>query len=547
MAYNYEYPYSNPSQFNVDWLLRKMKELAEEWAAFKPEILAAFDAFKKEVLENEAAHKAEVQALIDAYQAEVNGEIGALKAQMEKILEDFKTFTDEITEKTDGYDEKIAALETSQAEQDTKIASLQTTQQSHGEALATLDQRTGQLETTVTALSGSVSDISASVESLESTVSSHTTAISALQTEQQSLDTRLESAEDSISEIDTQISNLNTSQQQQDAQIATLQTVQQDHETEIGDLTYDNNQNISKINSLDTRVTALEEGGGGGGGAAGPVIDVTTIPGWPASGQSIVNAFNAYTTAHPDHIMYFPAGTYKIDGGLQVPSYTFCDKNVTFNMQNAAAFIGYASANAPAYHWRGGNFIWPQSSPGQSLFYGHEIHVDDVLFNGPTTNFVYLFGSIPVFTANNCECIGPMSVFITAQAANGAAPRIVVSNCRIGAVDCLVEGATAATPNSAFYSCVFSGSSWSNIFLRYCLRTIFVSCHIQIAGVMNYEGDVTFSACSIIWTASMPSGSTNFPSLGYVGCVFNSVSNDPTTMLGKTRSAANSYKTNIIK
>lgn len=31
MAYNYEYPYVDPEQYNSDWLVNKVKELEEEW------------------------------------------------------------------------------------------------------------------------------------------------------------------------------------------------------------------------------------------------------------------------------------------------------------------------------------------------------------------------------------------------------------------------------------------------------------------------------------------------------------------------------------
>lgn len=32
MAYNYEYPYTDPNRYNDDWLINKVKELAEEWS-----------------------------------------------------------------------------------------------------------------------------------------------------------------------------------------------------------------------------------------------------------------------------------------------------------------------------------------------------------------------------------------------------------------------------------------------------------------------------------------------------------------------------------
>lgn len=35
MAYNYEWPYTNPEQYNDDWLLTKMKQLAAEWEQMK--------------------------------------------------------------------------------------------------------------------------------------------------------------------------------------------------------------------------------------------------------------------------------------------------------------------------------------------------------------------------------------------------------------------------------------------------------------------------------------------------------------------------------
>ena len=36
MAYNYEYPYTDPQRYNADWLLSAMKRLEEEWKIFVP-------------------------------------------------------------------------------------------------------------------------------------------------------------------------------------------------------------------------------------------------------------------------------------------------------------------------------------------------------------------------------------------------------------------------------------------------------------------------------------------------------------------------------
>ena len=52
MAYNYEFPYTDPNLYNDDWLLKKMKELLaemeglEEW---KTEYEQAYEDFKKMV------------------------------------------------------------------------------------------------------------------------------------------------------------------------------------------------------------------------------------------------------------------------------------------------------------------------------------------------------------------------------------------------------------------------------------------------------------------------------------------------------------------
>lgn len=52
MAFNFEYPYVDPTQYNADWLLKKMKELLarmdsmDEWRA---EYEAAYEDYKKMV------------------------------------------------------------------------------------------------------------------------------------------------------------------------------------------------------------------------------------------------------------------------------------------------------------------------------------------------------------------------------------------------------------------------------------------------------------------------------------------------------------------
>lgn len=58
MAYNYEFPYTDPNLYNDDWLLKKMKALLDD--------LAALDEWK-------AAHEQEYQELKDLYDAVMAG------------------------------------------------------------------------------------------------------------------------------------------------------------------------------------------------------------------------------------------------------------------------------------------------------------------------------------------------------------------------------------------------------------------------------------------------------------------------------------------
>lgn len=53
MAYNYEYPYTDPYRYNDDWLLRKMKDLIDEWAAMQKQfadLQTAFNDLKNYVM-----------------------------------------------------------------------------------------------------------------------------------------------------------------------------------------------------------------------------------------------------------------------------------------------------------------------------------------------------------------------------------------------------------------------------------------------------------------------------------------------------------------
>lgn len=60
MAYNHEYPYTDPERYNDDWLLNKMKELEEKIIGIEEDIFAKSKLYIDEVL---APYQAEVRQL----------------------------------------------------------------------------------------------------------------------------------------------------------------------------------------------------------------------------------------------------------------------------------------------------------------------------------------------------------------------------------------------------------------------------------------------------------------------------------------------------
>lgn len=59
MAYNYEWPYTDPNRYNDDWLLHKMQELLakmDEIENWKVEYSEAYEAFKKLVHDIESGN-----------------------------------------------------------------------------------------------------------------------------------------------------------------------------------------------------------------------------------------------------------------------------------------------------------------------------------------------------------------------------------------------------------------------------------------------------------------------------------------------------------
>lgn len=89
MAYNYEYPYTDPYRYNDDWLLRKMKDLTEEWAAMQKQfadLQTAFNDLKNYVM-NYFANLDLTQEVSDKIDSMVSS--GELDAILEPIVKKY--------------------------------------------------------------------------------------------------------------------------------------------------------------------------------------------------------------------------------------------------------------------------------------------------------------------------------------------------------------------------------------------------------------------------------------------------------------------------
>ena len=91
MAYNYEYPYTDPNRYNADWLLNKMKELEgrldgiveETLALTKTYVDSRLETYQSQI-ENIRLEIAEVSQKTDTLSAHVADEVLRLES---KILE----------------------------------------------------------------------------------------------------------------------------------------------------------------------------------------------------------------------------------------------------------------------------------------------------------------------------------------------------------------------------------------------------------------------------------------------------------------------------
>lgn len=91
MAYNYEYPYTDPNRYNADWLLNKMKELEGRLDGIVEEALRLTKIYVDERLAGYQAQISDIKREINKLYAqddEISAEIVRQVARLEDLIAD---------------------------------------------------------------------------------------------------------------------------------------------------------------------------------------------------------------------------------------------------------------------------------------------------------------------------------------------------------------------------------------------------------------------------------------------------------------------------
>ena len=88
MAYNYEYPYTDPNRYNADWLLNKMKELEGRLDGILEEALKLTKEYVDTRLSDYQEQIAQIRKEIQAQIAQIRKEIQAVSDRTDELSEE---------------------------------------------------------------------------------------------------------------------------------------------------------------------------------------------------------------------------------------------------------------------------------------------------------------------------------------------------------------------------------------------------------------------------------------------------------------------------
>lgn len=145
-------PYTNFHELNLDYLLREMKRLREDYERFKAEMQAKIDDF--------ISRAEELLARVQEKQEE-------LEAMIRQLNDEWNTFKAEIEELVNGWNSRITALEASMADTVTLVEQMRAEVSEMRISVNNHETRITVIETAMSAINTDIASLQNAVEGLE--------------------------------------------------------------------------------------------------------------------------------------------------------------------------------------------------------------------------------------------------------------------------------------------------------------------------------------------------------------------------------------------
>lgn len=108
MAYNYEYPYVSPEQYNDDWLINEWLRLKCEWEDFNQNVVGKWDEFLIEAQQKFNAFKAEVQKIQSDFETDITEQWTAYRINLTNAWTKYKK---DLTDEWDVFRRNMLSLQ----------------------------------------------------------------------------------------------------------------------------------------------------------------------------------------------------------------------------------------------------------------------------------------------------------------------------------------------------------------------------------------------------------------------------------------------------